>query len=494
MPGRSPVGTGTHYPDHVPNPGHALVAVLAAVRHRRRTGEGQQIELAQFESTVNVIGPAIVATGLGSAPTATGNRTLSAAPHAAFRCRDEQWIVLSCDTDAQWAALERALGLSHSERRATLAGRKADEDTIEAELRAAIARLDRPEAMAMLDRAVVPNAPVNSSRDIVEEPGLWARGFWRDIEHPVIGRIPIARSPFRLVDDSQSRHRAPTVARRTHLQGAAGGTRHDPGGLRAAGRRAGALLMPGVRLERSGSVGWVTMDRPEQRNALDLDARLELAEAFRTLDADPAIRVAVLTGAGTAFCAGTDLSGPQDPQHPLVAHPQRLTQPLDDFTKPLIAAVNGAAAGGGFEFALAADLRVASPFAKFLLPEVSIGSLPGSGGTQRIFSALPSAIAGDVLFAGRVLTADDAMRYGLVSDVYPSEEFAERVGALAARVAAYAPLSLIAAKRAARVARDSDGAGLELERSLWAQLATTQDREEGRTAFREKRPPRFEGR
>jgi E-phenylitaconyl-CoA hydratase len=252
--------------------------------------------------------------------------------------------------------------------------------------------------------------------------------------------------------------------------------------------------MPGVRVETSGAVGWVTLDRPEQRNALDLDARLELAEAFLALDRDPTIRVAVLTGAGTAFCAGTDLSGSQDPQHPLSTHPQRLAQPLDDFTKPLIAAVNGAAAGGGFELALAADLRVASPFAKFLLPEVSIGSLPGSGGTQRIFSALPSAIAGEVLFAGRVLSADDALRHGLVSEVYPSEEFMERVGALAARVGANAPLSLIAAKKAARVARDGDGSGLELERSLWAQLATTRDRDEGRAAFREKRPPRFEGR
>jgi enoyl-CoA hydratase/carnithine racemase len=252
--------------------------------------------------------------------------------------------------------------------------------------------------------------------------------------------------------------------------------------------------MPGVRFEKLAAVGWVTLDRPEQRNALDLDARLDLAEAFRELDADPAIRVAVLTGAGTAFCAGTDLSGPQDPQHPLIVHPQRLAQPLDGFTKPLIAAVNGAAAGGGFEFALAADLRVASPFAKFLLPEVSIGSLPGSGGTQRIFSALPSAIAGEMLFAGRILAADDALRYGLVSDVYPAGDFVERVGALAARIAAHAPLSLIAAKKAARMARDGDGSGLDLERSLWAQLATTWDREEGRAAFREKRTPRFEGR
>ena len=252
--------------------------------------------------------------------------------------------------------------------------------------------------------------------------------------------------------------------------------------------------MSGVRVEISGAVGWVTLDRPEQRNALDLDARLALADVFRALDANPAIRVAVLTGAGTAFCAGTDLLGPQDLQHPLVVNPQRLTQPLDGFTKPVIAAVNGAAAGGGFELALAADLRVAGPFAKFLLPEVSIGSLPGSGGTQRIFSAIPSAVAAEMLFAGRVLPADDALRYGLVSEVTSSEDFVERVGALAARVAFQAPLSLVAAKKAARAALNGDGSGLELERSLWAQLATTKDREEGRAAFREKRTARFEGR
>lgn len=252
--------------------------------------------------------------------------------------------------------------------------------------------------------------------------------------------------------------------------------------------------MSGVVLERSGAVGWVTLDRPLQRNALDLDARLDLARVFLELDGDPSIRVAVLTGAGTAFCAGTDLSGPQDPEHRLVVHPQRLAQPLDDFSKPLIAAVNGAAAGGGFELALAADLRVAGPHAKFFLPEVSIGSLPGSGGTQRIFSAMPSAIAAEVLFAGRAVTAADALTYGLVSAVYPLDRFKQGVSELADRVASAAPLSLIAAKKAARAARDGNGSGLELERMLWSQLATTWDRGEGRAAFREKRPARFEGR
>jgi enoyl-CoA hydratase/carnithine racemase len=252
--------------------------------------------------------------------------------------------------------------------------------------------------------------------------------------------------------------------------------------------------MAGVIVSRRGRVGWVVLDRPEQRNALDLDARLALIDAFAELDADPAIRVGVITGAGTAFCAGTDLSGVQDPAHPLLVDPQRLAQPLDDFGKPLIAAVNGGAAGGGFEFALAADLRVATPRAKFLLPEVRIGSLPGSGGTQRIFHALPSAIAWKLLLTGSPIDADTALHHGLVSDVFPEDEFEARVTELAERIAEAAPLSLVAAKRAGRAALDATGPGLELERRLWAQLAETQDRAEGRAAFREKRPPRFEGR
>jgi enoyl-CoA hydratase/carnithine racemase len=252
--------------------------------------------------------------------------------------------------------------------------------------------------------------------------------------------------------------------------------------------------MAAIETTVRGRVGWVVLNRPEQRNALDLAARLELIDAFASLDADREVRVAVITGAGSAFCAGTDLTGAQDPSHPLVARPQRLAQPLDDFSKPLIAAVNGAAAGGGFEFALAADLRVATPRAKFLLPEVRIGSLPGSGGTQRVFHALPSALAWKLLLTGAPMDAETALRYGLVSDVFGENEFERHVSELAERIAEAAPLSLTAAKRAGRAALDAAGPGLELERRLWAELAETRDRAEGRAAFREKRPPRFEGR
>jgi E-phenylitaconyl-CoA hydratase len=254
-------------------------------------------------------------------------------------------------------------------------------------------------------------------------------------------------------------------------------------------------MVDSILTSRDDHVAWVIFNRPEKRNALDADARQLLAEICRELDADPGVRVVVVTGEGSAFCAGTDLTGApvSEQAHPLLIG-QRLVAPVESITKPVVAAVNGAAAGGGFEFALAADMRVSTPSAKFLLPELRIGSLPGSGGTQRIFAALPSAVAWKLLLSGLPLLADDALRYGLVSDVFQPESFRDQVAELAHRVASGAPLSLTAAKKAGRAYLE---AGREdaysLERSLWAELAESEDRAEGRAAFREKREPRFQG-
>jgi benzylsuccinate CoA-transferase BbsF subunit len=204
-PGRPPVGTGTHFPDHVPNPGHALVAVLAAIRHRRRTGEGQFVELSQFESTVNVIGPAILESSLGEAPVAAGNRTDAAAPHGTFQCADDSWCAISCYTDAHWAALAGVLGgtLGSDSRFEDGLGRKRGERELQSMVAEAVARFCRSDLLRELDAARVPSAPVNSSRDIVEDEVLWERGFWQRVEHPVIGEMPISRTPFRAVGFDQ---------------------------------------------------------------------------------------------------------------------------------------------------------------------------------------------------------------------------------------------------------------------------------------------------
>ena len=254
---------------------------------------------------------------------------------------------------------------------------------------------------------------------------------------------------------------------------------------------------PGLRVERDGRVGWMTIDRPHRRNAIDRATRIALAAAADELEADDAVRVVVLTGAGDSFCAGTDLKEAPEgrPPHPLADPTEPIAAALGRITKPVIAAINGPAAGGGLELALAADLRIASSNARFSLPEVRVGSLPGSGGTQRLFVAVAPAIAWKMLLTGAPIDADEALRSGLISDLVAPDELHRATQELAEAIAANAPLSLRAAKAAARAGLEGRLAtGLAFERALWALLATTDDRSEGRRAFREGRPPRFEGR
>jgi E-phenylitaconyl-CoA hydratase len=253
-------------------------------------------------------------------------------------------------------------------------------------------------------------------------------------------------------------------------------------------------------IAREAGVGRVTLNRPEKRNAIDDATREELAQAFANFDADATIRVVVLTGAGTAFCAGVDLTTPGNvPPHssaaatPIVNRP-RLTAPLDAFSKPIIAALNGHAIGGGLEMALACDIRIAAIGAKFGLTEARIGSLPASGGTQRLVGAVGRTFAAQMLFTGELITAEQALAAGLVSEVRATDALMTRAEALARLIAENAPLSLIAIKKALRAATDLPlAAGFELERSLYGVLTMTEDREEGRKAFREKRKPNFLG-
>jgi enoyl-CoA hydratase/carnithine racemase len=208
---------------------------------------------------------------------------------------------------------------------------------------------------------------------------------------------------------------------------------------------------------------------------------------FAKLDAESDVRVVVMTGAGSAFCAGVDLKEPSTPGvDPVV-------RPLEHFSKPVIAAVNGAAVGAGLEIALAADIRIAAASARFGLTEVRIGSLAGSGGIQRLARATSSSFAATMVYSGALVDADTALRAGLVSHVAADGELIAYATDLAATIAANAPLSLRAAKTALRAAVEPSAENLALERSLWADLSTTADREEGRAAFRERRPPRFKG-
>jgi enoyl-CoA hydratase/carnithine racemase len=247
-------------------------------------------------------------------------------------------------------------------------------------------------------------------------------------------------------------------------------------------------------VEIKGGVGWVRLNRPEQRNAMNVAMKQLLAKSMSDLNNNADVRVIVLTGNGPSFCAGNDLregsTGLEG--HALVAQRERITTALDRVVKPVIAAVNGPAYAGGFELALACDLRVASTSATFCLSEVRIGSIPGGGGTQRLPHTVSSAVAAKLIFTGLPIDAGEAHRSGLVSDLFSPEDFDAKVGEMATSIAANAPLALIAAKRALRGGLENTN-GLTLERTLWETVAMTQDYREARTAFREKRPPTFTG-
>lgn len=221
LPDRLPIGTGTHFPDHVPNPGHALVATLAALFHRARTGEGQAIEVSQLESTVNIIGPAIVDASLcGLEPPRVGNRAADVSPRGVFPCRGEdRWCAISCRSEAAWRSTAEVLG--HPEwvadaQFASLADRKLHEDDLERRIADATRAWDRDELAAALRWRSVPAAGVNNSRDMLEDADLVVRGYWRHVTHPVIGDFTVARPPFRFGGEALPElRRPPTLGEHT---------------------------------------------------------------------------------------------------------------------------------------------------------------------------------------------------------------------------------------------------------------------------------------
>jgi benzylsuccinate CoA-transferase BbsF subunit len=200
LPDRPPVGTGTHYPDHVPSPGHALVALLAALRQRAATGRGRWIDVSQVECAANMVGPALVAAANGSSvPTRTGNRHADHAPSGVFPCTGiESWCAIAARNDDEWRALARVLGGSElsGERFETLGGRKAHEDELESLVSDRTATWNCRELATALQAERVPAYPVLSSKDLLVDDQLQARGFWRTLEHPVIGKMTAPSAPF----------------------------------------------------------------------------------------------------------------------------------------------------------------------------------------------------------------------------------------------------------------------------------------------------------
>jgi len=256
-----------------------------------------------------------------------------------------------------------------------------------------------------------------------------------------------------------------------------------------------------VSIEREEGLGWVVLTRPGQINAINDDIRHGVPQALRELDADPAIRVILIRGAGErGFCAGADIKEKRAPETAIEVRRRmqgaRWIEAIDAVQKPVIAAVHGYCMGGGLELALACDIRYAAPDAVFSLPETALGLIPGGGGTQRLARVVGPGRAMDLLLTGERLSAGAARDIGLVTRIASeSGTLQDEVRAFALRIAARAPAATLSVKRAARSAGELElKQGLDLELDLFAMLKPSEDAREAALAFSEKRPPHFTGR
>jgi len=254
-----------------------------------------------------------------------------------------------------------------------------------------------------------------------------------------------------------------------------------------------------IDYQKEGKIAIFTLNRPEALNAMNVQTARELHEAMADFRDDPELWVGIITGAGDrAFCAGADIKDmlpflKEHLQNRPWAMPDTPMRGLD-LWKPIIAAINGVALGGGLEIVLACDLRIASEKARFGVPEVTLGLIPGWGATQRLPRMIPQCKAAELLLTGKPIDAQEAYRIGLVNIVVPPEAVMTTAKEWAEVICQVGPLAVRAAKEA--MIRGSSLTledGLRLENALEAYLMSTKDFTEGTTAFIEKRKPDFKG-
>lgn len=247
-------------------------------------------------------------------------------------------------------------------------------------------------------------------------------------------------------------------------------------------------------------IATITINRPERLNAMDGEHYELLSQAWIRVRDDDAIRCAVITGAGDkSFSTGADLKShvgrKQTAQSLWLTQQGQLLNRGLEVWKPIIAAVNGYCLGGGMTLLLATDVRIAVPHATFGVSEVKRGLVPANGGTQRLLDQLPYAVGMDLLLTGRAISAEEALRWGLVNQVVEPARLMDAAMERARTIAANAPLAVQAAKELAIRSRDVDLAtGLRMEQVVTRVLSATEDVAEGKAAFAEKRPPKFQGR
>ncbi|MEM3833469.1 MAG: 3-hydroxyacyl-CoA dehydrogenase/enoyl-CoA hydratase family protein [Thermoprotei archaeon] len=253
-----------------------------------------------------------------------------------------------------------------------------------------------------------------------------------------------------------------------------------------------------ILLKLEPPLAWIVLNRPERLNAINIDMLKELNIILDELEEDERIRVIILTGSGRAFSAGADVTGFMGitPVKAAIFSRkfQEILNKIEYYTKPVIIAVNGYALGGGLEMAMSGDIRIASETAQLGQPEINLGFIPGAGGTQRLSRLTGRSKAKEIIFTGDMISANDALKIGLVNNVVPPEKLEEETRRFALKLAEKPPLALMAAKYAINFGLESNiWAGLAYEASLFGLLFSTDDVVEGVSAFLEKRKPKFKG-
>jgi enoyl-CoA hydratase/carnithine racemase len=261
-----------------------------------------------------------------------------------------------------------------------------------------------------------------------------------------------------------------------------------------------ALKLANVVYEKKGAIAYVTVNRPKVLNALSRTTWADLRTAFEDARDDAEVQGAILTGAGNkAFIAGADISELARATAIDAEQSSRFGQEvldlIENLGKPVIAAINGFALGGGCETAMACTMRIAVDDAKFGQPEVSLGLLPGGGGTQRLPRLVGKGRALQLILSGEMISAQEAYRIGLINEIVPAADLIPRAEAILNRIGSNAPVAVrLALEATNRGLETSQSEGLLLEASYFGLCAATEDKDEGTSAFLEKRAPRFHGR
>lgn len=253
-----------------------------------------------------------------------------------------------------------------------------------------------------------------------------------------------------------------------------------------------------IDVERKGRVGLIRLNRPQALNALCDELVRELGQALDAFEADRNMGAIVLTGSEKAFAAGADIKEMKDRSFVDVLVSDFIThgwERISTVRKPIIAAVSGFALGGGCEIAMMCDVIIAAENAKFGQPEITLGIIPGAGGTQRLTRAIGKAKAMDLVLTGRMMDAAEAERSGLVARVVPLEKLQEEALAMAEKIASFSlPITLLAKESVNRAFETSLAEGIKFERRLFHSAFATEDQKEGMTAFADKRKPSFKHR